>query len=182
LESSYVPVEHYKALVDEYQKQQNQFAYFVANPHLIAMHKGDLYLRKQDIDLFREPLAEFFFHVIPRWATGVTEDAEPRPGASAPDAAAVAVPPAVPGLREIVAPVVASVLALLHEAGMLGAVPSPPLGAAARPGLPQELHPAAAPTAVTGEVAGAWAPPPRPPIQGPRSAVRRAFYDMLTNS
>jgi hypothetical protein len=85
-------------------------------------------------------------------------------------------PPAVDsGLRTTVVAVVTA----LAELGLIqvpGALP------AAKPLLPPELHPGAAPAIVGGEIAGAWTPPPRPTLEGPRSAVRRAFYDMLGRS
>ena len=85
-------------------------------------------------------------------------------------------PPAVDsGLRTTVVAVVTA----LAELGLIQVPGAPP---AAKPLLPPELHPGAAPVVVGGEIAGAWTPPPRPTLEGPRSAVRRAFYDMLGRS
>jgi hypothetical protein len=68
------------------------------------------------------------------------------------------------------------VVTALAELGLIQ-VPGAVVG---KPALPADLHPGAAPTVVGGEIAGAWSPPPRPTIEGPRSAVRRAMYEMLS--
>ena len=79
-----------------------------------------------------------------------------------------------PGLRT-------TVVAVVTALAELGLIQVPGAGAAGKPPLPADLHPGAAPVVVGGEMAGAWSPPPRPGLEGPRSAVRRAFYDMLAS-
>lgn len=131
-----------------------------------------MYLYRRDVEAFRIPLAELLWRGIPAWFAGSPEPAE-TPEPEAPTRPAAEAAPTAPGLREVVAPVVACVLALLSEVGLLQTE------AAARPTLPGELHPAAAPTLAPGEIAGAWQ---RPPMFGPRAAVKRAFLELLERS
>jgi hypothetical protein len=148
-----------------------------------------LYLRKEAVAAFREPLGVFLFNLIPAWVRGIGRE-EPAENSPPPVAvvaesqeaayippplppAAVGPPPADPGLR-------ATVVAVVTALAELGLIQVPGAGAAGKPALPADLHPGAAPTVVGGEIAGAWSPPPRPTIEGPRSAVRRAMYEMLS--
>jgi len=170
--------------VKQCEQQERRFQLVYDNPHLIALARGDLYLRKEDLERFRVPLGYFLFRVIPDWVAGMTAEpvapsstppeAEPRETAPIPPpspSVAVGPPPTDPGLRTTVVAVVTA----LAELGLIQ-VP----GGAGKPPLPGDLHPAAAPSMVGNEVVGAWQPPPRPTLEGPRSAVRRAFYDMLS--
>ena len=200
LGSPFVPLRQYDTAVNklrEYEKialaAEKRLQLIFENPHLIALARGDLYLRKEAVAAFRVPLGFLLFRVIPDWVRGsagqgeeegpspslhaVTAEsraAEPIPPPPTPSMAAG--PPAVDsGLRTTVVAVVTA----LAELGLIqvpGALP------AAKPLLPPELHPGAAPLVVGQEIAGAWTPPPRPTLEGPRSAVRRAFYDMLGRS
>mgnify|MGYP003693721073 CR=1 FL=1 len=103
----------------------------------------------------------------------VAEPQEALPIPPTPSPAAVGPPPADPGLRTTVVAVVTA----LAELGLIQAARGRCGG---KPPLPADLHPGAAPVVVGGEMAGAWSPPPRPGLEGPRSAVRRAFYDLLS--
>jgi len=150
------------------------------------------------VDRFRVPLGVLLWITIPGWIRGMeaetepshspeepVEIAEPRPIVedSSPPSDSSAVPhPTVPtGLRDPLQDTIIAVVAKLAEMGMIQ-IPGGGQATGGKPSLPPELHPAAAPTVVTGEVAGAWSPPPRPELIGPRSAVRRAFYDLLSRS
>ena len=167
---------------------EQRLEFFVRNPELIALAKGDLYLRKEAAAVFRVPLAVLLYRVIPAWVAGETAEApssaphaeavaepqEAMPIPPSPSPPAASPPAGIPGLRDTVVAVVTT----LAELGLIQV----PGAAAVKPILPAELHPAAAPAVVGNEVVGAWSPPPRPGLEGPRSAVRRAFYDMLSRS
>ena len=155
---------------------------------MVALARGDLYLRKEAVAAFQVPLGYFLFHVIPDWVRGSAAQAEPvAPSSTPPDAeprealtipptpsppAAVGPPPQDPGLRN-------TVVAVVTALAELGLIQVPQAG---RPQLPVDLHPGAAPTVVDNQIAGAWAPPARPPVLGPRSAVRQALYTLLERS
>jgi hypothetical protein len=172
------------------QQSENRLQLIFANPHLIALARGDLYLKKEAVAAFREPLGVFLFNLIPAWVRGIGRE-EPAVNSPPPDAAVaesqeaayippqptppaeVGPPPQDPGLRT-------TVVAVVTALAELGLIQVPGAGAVGKPALPADLHPGAAPTVVGGEIAGAWSPPPRPTIEGPRSAVRRAMYEMLS--
>jgi len=157
---------------------------------LVALARGDLYLRKEAVAAFREPLGYFFFNVIPTWVRGSAAQLEPvAPSSTPPEVvaepqaaahippppsppAAVGPPPQDPELRT-------TVVAVVTALAELGLIQVPQAG---RPQLPVDLHPGAAPTVVDNQIAGAWAPPARPPVLGPRSAVRQALYTLLERS
>ena len=108
----------------------------------------------------------------PDAAVAEVREAEPIPPQPIPPAG-VGPPTADPNLRT-------TVVAVVTALAELGLIQVPGAGAVGKPALPADLHPGAAPTVVGGEIAGAWSPPPRPTIEGPRSAVRRAMYEMLS--
>jgi len=169
------------------QQSENRLQLIFANPHLIALARGDLYLKKEAVAAFREPLGVFLFNLIPAWVRGISRE-EPAEYSPPPDAAVAEpretqyIPPASPStavgpptVASELRTTVAAVVTALVEMGLIQ-----PQGPAMKPILPAELHPGAAPTVVGNEIAGAWQPPPRPTIEGPRSAVRRAMYEMLS--
>jgi hypothetical protein len=171
---------------------EQRLAFFVQNPELIALAKGDLYLRKEEVQRFSAPLGYFFYRVIPDWVRGFAARGEEEGPSPSQGAEAVAelretqsIPPASPstavGPPPVASELRATVIAVVTTLAELGLIqiPGAPMSAG-KPALPAELHPGAAPTVVGNELAGAWTPPPRPTIEGPRSAVRRAFYDMLS--
>src|SRR5262245_28384998 len=173
--AAFVPIADHEALKAAFAELDAAARSWITQPHQIALARGDLYLYAKDAEEFRAPLAAMLFGggLVDRVSDQpAVDDAGPRPSADVVPLPADGVPGAGPGLRDVLAPVVASVLALLAEAGMLRSAGDLALGAAARPGLPPELHPAAAPALAGSEIAGAWAPPPRPSLLGPRSAVR----------
>jgi len=193
--SPFVPLRTYDSAVNKLaetqkllQQSEGRLEFIFGNPHLVALARGDLYLRKEAVAAFREPLGYFFFNVIPTWVRGSAGQAEPvAPSSTPPDAepreaayippppippAAVGPPSADPGLRT-------TVVAVVTALAELGLIQVPQAG---RPQLPSDLHPAAAPTVAGNEIAGAWAPPIRPPVLGPRSAVRQALYTLLERS
>jgi hypothetical protein len=151
--------------------------------------RGDLYLKKEAVAAFREPLGVFLFNLIPAWVRGIGRE-EPAVNSPPPDAAVAEpretqyIPPASPSTAVGPPPVASelrtTVVAVVTALAELGLIQVPGAGAVGKPALPADLHPGAAPTVVGGEIAGAWSPPPRPTIEGPRSAVRRAMYEMLS--
>jgi len=192
--SPFVPLRTYDSAVNKLaetqkllQQSEGRLEFIFGNPHLVALARGDLYLRKEAVAAFQVPLGYFLFHVIPDWVRGsaaqpepvapssTPPDAEPRETQSIPPAsppAAVGPPPQDPGLRN-------TVVAVVTALAELGLIQVPQAG---RPQLPVDLHPGAAPAVVGNEIAGAWAPPARPPVLGPRSAVRQALYTLLERS
>src|SRR4029453_15830705 len=191
LGSPVVPIRQYDIAVNklaQYEKiaieAEKRLQLIFENPHLIALARGDLYLRKEAAAAFRVPLGYFLFRVIPDWIRGTAAEGQAAEAVAESRTAESIPPPPVPptmagppivdsGLRTTVVAVVTA----LAELGLIQVPGAPP---AAKPLLPPELHPGAAPVVVGGEIGGAWTPPPRPGLEGPRSAVRRAFYDLLS--
>lgn len=198
LGSPFVPLRQYDAAVNklrEYEKialaAEKRLQLIFENPHLIALARGDLYLRKEEAARFQVPLGYFLFHVIPSWVAGGTAEAPSSPPhveAVAESRAAETIPPppsspTVAGPPAVDSGLRTTVVAVVTALAELGLIQLPgALTSAGKPPLPAELHPGAAPVVVGNEIAGAWSPPPRPTLEGPRSAVRRAMYEMLSRS
>jgi len=173
-----------QALEDARALDTAQFEFFVQNPHLIALHRGDAYLYKDAMEEFRAPLGILLYHLLPRATPPPEQPATTTAGPEMAGPADGGVAPEPHGRPQDLTSTVVAVLGVLASLGILTSASSqPPSPPPLAPHLPFQEPPLGAylDSAPPRPVSRPGVLPPRPTLAqfGDSAPARQAIYDLL---